>query len=228
MLPSRANRHRLKLPPLRLSGSWRGRRREPFSQSHSPQLPSSQAIASTRFWWAALKSISRTPSFRPPAAVMELRGCAEGQSSTMTDASSPPTARRRPSDEKARALATGSLASLSASSPVARASTGAPPCSGTVKSMRHKPPPPSAKTRIFPAGCAAMRMGQSSSCRWATSSERVWFVTTAATTRFLMPLLFLPPPPATYTVLPVGQAAAYRGAPYLRAGGGLPITGTAS
>lgn len=48
---------------------------------------------------------------------MELRGCAEGQSSTMTDASSPPTARRRPSDEKARALATGSLASLSASSP---------------------------------------------------------------------------------------------------------------
>ncbi len=50
---------------------------------------------------------------------MELLGCAEDQSSTVTEASSPPTARWRPSPLKARHLATGSFASLSASSPAA-------------------------------------------------------------------------------------------------------------
>jgi len=42
--------------------------------------------------------------------------------------------------------------------------------------------------------------------------------------RFFMPLLFLPPPPATKSSSCVGHATAYRGAPYLVAGGGfLPM-----
>ena len=41
---------------------------------------------------------------------------------------------------------------------------------------------------------------------------------------FAMPLLFLPPPPATYRCSPAGQAAQYSGVPYLRGVGLRPIT----